>query len=190
MRPKIEKRSKAINRPRISDPTLINLKCEAISNAAMGVVTVLYESATTFRAATIAKHNTYQKLKPRLQHVIGAIIRELVLERHRNGPNAWVTISVSRVRSEDVGISQALFQNLLEGFEQGGYLERLSGYAGTLELTTPEPRRGRTTRVRGTQALFRLCAKHNITAHNVSMHLGPSKRSNDAVADASIIVKS
>jgi hypothetical protein len=183
------KRSKAISRPTISDPTLINLKCQAISDAAMAVVSVLYESATAFRAATIAKHNAYKKMKPRLQQVIGAIIRELLRERNRNGPNGWVKVSISRVRSAEVGISQAVFRTLLAGFEHEGFIERLSGYAGTLELMNSAPRRGRTTRIRGTQALFRLCSKHDITIQNLSTHFELQEKTHDTAADNSIGVE-
>jgi hypothetical protein len=160
----------AIVRPKVHDPKPINLTCLAISDAAMAVVSVLYDKAMAYRAATIARTNKYQKLKPRLQRVIGAIVRALLEERHRKETRGWVKVSISRVRSSQVGINVEVFQNLLAALEHNGFLERLNGYAGAMELSSPQARRGRVTRVRGTSKLFDLCAHHQIAADNAATH--------------------
>jgi hypothetical protein len=165
----------AIFRPKVHDPAPMNLTCLAISDAAMAVVSVLYDKAMAYRAATIARTNKYQKLKPRLQRVIGAIVRALLEERHRKETPGWVKVSISRVRSSQVGINVEVFQNLLAALEHNGFLERLNGYAGAMELSSPQARRGRVTRVRGTSKLFDLCAHHQITTDNAATHLKPDR---------------
>jgi hypothetical protein len=165
----------AIVRPKVRDPEPMNLTCLTISDAAMAVVSILYDKAMAYRAATIAQTNKYQKLKPRLQRVIGAIVRALLEERHRKESPGWVKVSISRVRSSQVGINVEVFQNLLAALEHNGFLERLNGYAGTMELSSPQARRGRVTRVRGTSELFDLCARRQITADNAATHFKPDR---------------
>jgi hypothetical protein len=162
-------------RPNVRDPESMNLACLTISDAAMEVVSVLYHKAMAYRAATIAGTNKYQKLKPRLQRVIGAIVRALLDEHHRKESPGWVKVSMSRVRSSQVGINAEVFQNLLAALEHDGFLERLNGYAGAMELSSPQARRGRVTRLRGTSELFDLCAHHQITADNAATHFKPDR---------------
>jgi hypothetical protein len=76
-----------------------------------------------YRAGTIARTNKYQKLKPRLQRVIGPIVRALLEERHRKETPGWVKVSTSRVRSSQIGINVEVFQNLLAALEHDGFLE-------------------------------------------------------------------
>jgi 23S rRNA pseudoU1915 N3-methylase RlmH len=165
----------ATSRPNVRDPESMNLACLTMSDAAMEVVSVLYHKAMAYRAATIARTNKYQKLKPRLQRVIGAIVRALLDERHRKESPGWVKVSMSRVRSSQFGINAEVFQNLLAALEHDGFLERLNGYAGAMELSSPQARRGRVTRVRGTTKLFDLCAHHQITADNAATHFKPDR---------------
>lgn len=177
-------RAEAVYRPKISDSGRpMNLSCHAISDAAMAAVNVLYSQASAYRTATVAKSYTYQKLKPRLQRVIGAIVREL-LSSHRERNLEWVKVSVNRVRASQIGVSEEVLQNLLDALEHSGFVERLTGYAGTLELKSSVARGGRATRVRGTLKLFDLCAQHQITGDNAATHfkMDQEKSPNDAVA--------
>jgi hypothetical protein len=174
-----------IFRPHIREPEPMNLTCCTTSDAALAVVSVLYDKAMTYRAATIAKSNQYQKLKPRLQSVIGAIVRELLGERHRSEGSGWLKVSTSRVRASQIGINVEVFRNLLDALEHDGFIERLNGYADAMELSGRGARRGRVTRVRGTVELFDLCAHHQITADNVTTHFNPVREGhseNDTVS--------
>jgi hypothetical protein len=161
----------AIFRPNIRYPEPMNLTCHSISDAATAVVSVLYDKAMAYRAETIAKKNKQQKLKLGSQRVIGAIIRELLLgERNRKESLGWVKVPVSRVRASQIGINREALENLLAALECEGFLERLSGYAGTLELSCAEARRGRVTQIRGASKLFDFCAYHQITADSAAAH--------------------
>jgi hypothetical protein len=162
-----------IFRPNIREPEPLNLTCYTTSDAALAVVRVLYEKAMIYRAATIAKSNRYQKLKPRLQSVIATIVRELLGERHRSEDSGWLKVSTSRVRASQIGISIDVFRNLLDALEHDGFIERLNGYADAMELTDRGARQGRVTQVRGTVELFDLCAYHQITPDNASTHFSP-----------------
>lgn len=165
-------------RPNIREaqPPPMNLKWRTTSEAARAVVSVLYERAMTYRAATIAKsNNQYSKLKPRLQSVIGAIVRELLGERDRSEGSGWLQISTSRIRASQVGINADVFRNLLDGLEKDGFIERLNGYADAMELSgSRHARRGRATRVRGTAKMLDLCEQHQITSDNVTLHFEPA----------------
>jgi hypothetical protein len=174
-----------IFRPSVREPEPMNLMWRTTSDAALAVVSVLYEKAMAYRAETIAQSNRYQKLKPRLQSVIGAIVRELLGERHRSQGSGWLKVSTSRVRASRVGINVEVFRNLLDALEHDGFIERLNGYADAMELSGRDARRGRVTRVRGTVELFRLCAHHQITADNVTKHFNPVREEhseNDTIA--------
>jgi hypothetical protein len=160
-------------RPNIREPEPLNLMWRTTSDAALAVVSVLYDKAMIYRAMTIAKSNRYQKLKPRLQSVIGAIVRELLGERHRSKGSAWLKVSTSRVRATQIGINVEVFRNLLDALEHDGFIDRLNGYADGMELSGRDARRGRVTRIRGTVKLFDLCAHHQITAENVTTHFNP-----------------
>ena len=70
-----------IYRPQSPRVQSMNLLCDTVSDTAMPLVSDLYDRAMAYRAATIAKSYSYQKLKPRLQRVIAAIIRELLAAR-------------------------------------------------------------------------------------------------------------
>jgi hypothetical protein len=162
-------------RPNIlqTQPPSMNFIWRATSEAALAVVSVLYGRAMTYRAATIAKsNNQYSKLKPRLQSVIGAILRELISERHKDvGGARWLKVSTSRIRASQIGINADVFRNLLDALEKDGFIERLNGFADAIELSnSKDARRGRVTRVRGTAKMFDLCGRHQITTDNVAMH--------------------
>jgi hypothetical protein len=161
---------------RETQPPPMNLMWCTTSEAARAVVSVLYERAMTYRAATIAKsNNQYSKLKPRLQSVIGAILRELIGERHKDGGAGWLRVSTSRIRASQIGINADVFRNLLDALEKDGFIERLNGYADATELSdSKDARRGRVTRVRGTAKTFDLCEQHKITPDNLTMHFDPA----------------
>jgi hypothetical protein len=91
-----------------------------MDNTAMPLVSDLYDRAMAYRAATIAKSYSYQKLKPRLQRVIAAIIRELLAARPQDSEPAWSNVSISRTRSSEIGINEEILQNLLDGLTQQG----------------------------------------------------------------------
>jgi hypothetical protein len=160
-------------RPNIREaqPPPMNLMWRTTSEAAQAVVSVLYERAMTYRAATIAKsNNQYSKLKPRLQSVIGAILRELIGECVKDGGAGWLKVSTSRIRASQVGINADVFRNLLDALEHDGFVERLNGSGDATYLIGREVRRGRVTRIRGTIKLFDLCARHHITADDLTAH--------------------
>jgi hypothetical protein len=160
---------------RETQPPPMNLMWCATSEAARAVVSVLYERAMTYRAATIAKsNNQYSKLKPRLQSVIGAIMRELICARHKDGGAGWLRVSTSRIRASQIGINADVFRNLLDALEKEGFIERLNGSAEAIELSGRDARRGRVTRVRGTAKMFDLCEQHQITPDSVTMHFDPA----------------
>jgi hypothetical protein len=165
-------------RPNIRDtqPPPMNLMWCTTSEAARAVVSVLYEGAMTYRAATIAKsNNQYSKLRPRLQSVIGAILRGLIGEHNKDGGAGWLRVSTSRIRASQVGINADVFRNLLDALEKDGFIERLNGNADAMDLSNSKyAQRGRVTRVRGTVELFDLCAHHQITADNVTSHFSPA----------------
>jgi hypothetical protein len=174
-----------IFRPNIRKPEPLNLTCCTTSDAALAVVRVLYEKAMTYRAATIAKSNRYQKLKPRLQSVIGTIVRELLGERHRSEGSGWLKVSTSRVRASQIGINVDVFRNLLDALEHDGFIERLNAYADAM-VTDRRARLRRVTKVRGTVELFDLCAHHQITPDNASTHFSPVRdehSENDRVSE-------
>jgi hypothetical protein len=156
---------------RVQEP--MNLACYAMSDAAIAVVNVLYDKAMIFRAATIAKSYTYQTLKPRLQRVLGAIVRELICECHQSETAGWLKVSTSGVRASKVGINADTFRNLLVALEQEGFLERLNGPVGAMGSIGPDARRGRVTRIRATSELLDFCARHQITSDNAATHFKP-----------------
>jgi hypothetical protein len=163
-----------IFQPSVRDPEPMNLKWRATSHAALAVVNELYEKVMAYRAETIAKSNRYQKLKPRLQSVIGAIVRELIGERHKDGGAGWLSVSTSRIRASQIGINADVFRNLLDALEKDGFIERLNGYAEAMDSSdSRHARRGRVTRVRGTAKLFDFCEQHQITPADVTQHFDP-----------------
>jgi hypothetical protein len=155
-----------IYRPKSSRAQNLNLSCDTIGKAAMPLVADLYDQAMAYRAATIAKSYSYQKLKPRLQRVIAAIIQGLLAAQPRGTGADWSNISISRTRASDTGINEEILQNLLEGLTQYGFIERFTGYPG-IALTSHAARRGRRTRIRGTLKLFDLCARFQVTSENI-----------------------
>jgi hypothetical protein len=155
-----------IYRPQSPRVQSMNLRCDTVNDTAMPLVSDLYDRAMTYRAATIAKSYSYQKSKPRLQRVIAAILRELLAARPQDSEPAWSNVSISRTRASEIGINEEILQNLLDGLEQHGLIERFTGYSG-IALTSQEARRGRRTRIRGTLKLFDLCALYQITSENI-----------------------
>jgi hypothetical protein len=162
-----------IFKPKIRVQAPMNLACHVISDAAMAVVNDLYDKVMTFRAATIAKRYTYRTLKPRLQTVLGAIVRELICETQQSEIVGWLKVSTSGVRASQVGINADTFRTLLAALEQEGFLERLNGLVGAMGALSTNARNGRVTRIRATSKLFDLCARHQITSDNAETHFKP-----------------
>ena len=149
------------------DNLTMNLSCRTINEMATPLVEVLYNRLTAYRAITIAKSNKYKTIKPRFEKVIAAIVRELLIAPSQNEAFVWVQVSISRVRSSQIGINTEIFQNLIDGLCENGFVDRLSGYSN-LQFRA-EARRGRPTRLRATTKLIALCKQYNVTAEN-AMH--------------------
>jgi hypothetical protein len=160
------RRAAIICQPKSSRAQSLNLSRNTISETAVPLVADLYDQAMAYRAATIAKSYRYQKLKPRLQSVIAAIIQGLLAAQTRGTGADWSSISISRTRASENGINEEILQNLLEGLTQYGFIERFTGYPG-MPLTSHAARRGRRTRIRGTLKLFDLCARFQVTSENI-----------------------
>jgi len=153
-------------RPQSTRVPSMNLSCASVGSTAMPLVNDLYNRVMAYRATTIAKSNSYQKLKPRLQRVIAAIVRELLAAQPQDSEGAWLNVSISRTRASEIGINVEILQNVLEGLMQYGLIERFAGYTG-IAFTSQEARKGRRTRIRGTSKLFDLCARYQVTFESV-----------------------
>ena len=155
-------------RPLPPDVTTTNLTCHAIDQSALPIIHELYARVSAHRAATVAKTYTYQAMRPRVERVIAAIVRDLVLLRFGPGTTGWIKVCPRQARSSSIGVSVDVVRNLLEALAANGFIERVNGYEKFMGRESAAlARAGRATRIRGTTKLFELCAKHNLTRGNV-----------------------
>ncbi len=147
-----------------------NLVCQTIDPSALPIIHELYDRIMAHRAATIAKTYSYQKLKPRIERVIAALVRDLLLLHFYRGTTDWIKVSTRQARSSEIGVNADIVRNLLDALMENGFIERLNGYENWMGRDSAAvARRGRATRIRGTSKLFELCAKHNLTRRRLKM---------------------
>jgi hypothetical protein len=149
----------------------VSLLCAKISVSAMPVVEILYRSAMKYRSMTVAKNNAYVTLRPRLERVIGAIVRELLIAPRSENAREWIRISVKKARSSKIGVNTDILSNLIDALEVSGFVERRNAFESLVVLMA---RASRPTRIRATPKLIALCTLHEISAQNAHFHFAPA----------------
>jgi hypothetical protein len=154
---------RSFRRPPMQEATT-NLTCLTIDPGALPIIHELYDRIVAHRAATIAKTYSYRKLKPRIEGVIAAIVRDLLLLHFHPGTTDWIRVSTRQARSSEIGVNEDIVRNLLDALKENGFIERLNGYENLMGRNSAAVARGgRATRIRGTSKLFDLCAKYGLT---------------------------
>jgi hypothetical protein len=142
-----------------------DLSCGAISKAGRRVVEAVKSEVSEFygREIIVSGFLTDTDL------IIGALVRELLLQRYRD-VSGWLRITVSRITSSEHGIGIDRFCRVLDELEKSGLLERFVGYRGALALPRKVARQGRFVQVRASMRLIKICRDQRITASNLFTH--------------------
>jgi hypothetical protein len=143
----------------------IDLTCGAFTPSGRQVIQDLWDKLKNDTA--IVKRREPSSLRPEVQCIIGAIVREAITSCDTD--KAWARVAISRVRAEDAGVDSGVFRNLLGALQRQGLLETFVGYPGALEFGNGA-RHGRTTLFRAASCLVELCRNSEVTKDNASTH--------------------
>jgi hypothetical protein len=161
-------------RKRYSDA---DLTCGALSSSGHQLVASLWFEIRNDGA--IAKRREPSSLRPEVECIIGAIVREgLICFDQRKTPT-WRRIAIKSLRAKDVGVDSGVIRNLVSALLNKGFLDTFVGYIGprvVVQLDPKTARSGRTALLRATQKMIEFCGRYGIVYDNLYSHF-PSLRS-------------